>query len=240
MKKLHILPALLIAALIAGISSLGAMAQRPTVSILGDSYSTFEGYVAPDTNLVWYGPSKPSKRTDVTDVRQTWWHRYITENGCKLGRNNSYSGSTISYRGYDAADYKRRSYISRTADLGCPDILFVFGGTNDSWAGVPAGSDKPLSEVTEADLYTFHPAMKTLLADLTRRYPNVDIYVLLNDGLRPEINAAVLACCKEYDVPCIELKGIDKKNGHPSVKGMEQIATQIKHFVMHRKRKARK
>ena len=25
-----------------------------SVSILGDSYSTFEGYVQPDTNFVWY------------------------------------------------------------------------------------------------------------------------------------------------------------------------------------------
>ena len=31
------------------------MAQsKPSVAILGDSYSTFKGYVQPDTNAVWY------------------------------------------------------------------------------------------------------------------------------------------------------------------------------------------
>ena len=29
-----------------------AMAQK--VSVLGDSYSTFKGYVTPDTNELWY------------------------------------------------------------------------------------------------------------------------------------------------------------------------------------------
>lgn len=35
-------------------SSLGGFAQNK-VSILGDSYSTFYGYVTPETNLCWYG-----------------------------------------------------------------------------------------------------------------------------------------------------------------------------------------
>ena len=34
--------------------SISAGAQRKAVSILGDSYSTFEGYVTPDTNEMWY------------------------------------------------------------------------------------------------------------------------------------------------------------------------------------------
>lgn len=231
MRKIHLLLTLLLAA-----TALSSFAQRPTVCILGDSYSTYQGFVAPDSNLVWYRPDQ-TKKTDVKDVRQTWWHRFITENGYKLGRNNSYSGSTISYRGYNKQDYRLRSYVNRTPDLGNPDILFVFGGTNDSWAGVPAGEDKPLDQITDADLYTFHPAMKRMLSDLTLRYPNVDIYVILNDGLRPEINAAVISSCKEFSVPCIQLQGIDKISGHPSVKGMAQISDQIKAFIAKRKKK---
>ena len=33
---------------------LGIAQGLKSVSILGDSYSTFEGYVQPDTNFVWY------------------------------------------------------------------------------------------------------------------------------------------------------------------------------------------
>jgi hypothetical protein len=38
-------------------------------SILGDSYSTFEGYVDPETNDVWH-----YDMIGVTDVSQVWWH----------------------------------------------------------------------------------------------------------------------------------------------------------------------
>jgi hypothetical protein len=37
-----------------------------SVSILGDSYSTFEGYVQPDTNFVWYLKTPPKgRKTDM-------------------------------------------------------------------------------------------------------------------------------------------------------------------------------
>ena len=61
------------------VSLAGAQSYRPTVSILGDSYSTFENYLACDSNEVWYFKGK-QKRTDVTDVEQTWWHQLITKN----------------------------------------------------------------------------------------------------------------------------------------------------------------
>jgi hypothetical protein len=45
--------------------------------------------------------------------------------------------------------------------------------------------------------------------------------------LRQEINESVKTICEHYGVKLIELKDIDKKSGHPSVKGMQQIAEQI-------------
>ena len=33
---------------------LGAEAQRRSVAILGDSYSTFQGFVQPAKNRIWY------------------------------------------------------------------------------------------------------------------------------------------------------------------------------------------
>ena len=68
-----------------------ASAQTKSVSILGDSYSTYEDYMTPSTNELWYYAKNGEKKTDVTDVTQTWWHQVIKENGWKLCLNNSYS-----------------------------------------------------------------------------------------------------------------------------------------------------
>ena len=63
------------------------------------------------------------------------------------------------------------------------------------------------------------------------RYPNVEIYFILNDGLQEEVNESVKTVCEHYQVPCIVLEGIDKSNGHPTVKGMKQICEQVETFL---------
>ena len=219
MKRTAILLVVLLVCSVAG-------AQKKAVSILGDSYSTFEGYVTPDTNEMWYYAQANPSSTDVADVSQTWWHQLITRQGWKFCVNNSYSGSTISYHGYSANDYSKRSFLTRMNNLGSPDIIFIFGATNDSWAGAPVG-EYQYENLSKANFWTFRPAMARMLEWMTRRYVGTDIYFLLNDGLRDEINESVRTICQHYGVKCIELHDIDKKSGHPSVKGMKQIADQI-------------
>ncbi|MCM1311562.1 MAG: SGNH/GDSL hydrolase family protein [Bacteroides sp.] len=201
---------------------------RKSVSILGDSYSTFEGYLQPDTNRVWYW--KQPKKTDVNSVTQTWWHKFISRNGYKLCVNNSFSGATICHTGYRKEDYSDRSFITRMNNLGCPDIIFIFGATNDSWANVPMGEYK-YENWTKEELYQFRPAMAYMLADMIERYPNVELHFILNNELSDKITESVKAVCVHYGVDCIELKDIDKQNGHPSIKGMEQIAEQIEQHL---------
>ncbi len=204
----------------------GLQAQTKSVSVLGDSYSTFEGFITPRTNYTWYYASPDRKNTDVSDVKQTWWHRVVTARGWRLCTNNSFSGSTICNTGYRGEDYSDRSFITRMDNLGCPDIIFIFGATNDSWAGAPIGEYK-YDGITPAELYTFRPAMARLLSYVKDRYPSTEIYFLLNDGLKEEINTSVKTICSHYGVRCIELKGIDKQSGHPTVKGHAQIAGQV-------------
>lgn len=199
-----------------------------SVSILGDSYSTFEGFL-PENNLIWYYNGKHDN-TDVTSVHQTWWYQFIQRNNYKLCINNSYSGATICNTGYDSVDYTDRSFITRMKALGCPDIIFIFGGTNDSWAHSPIGEYK-YGDWTKNDLYSFCPAMACLLSGMIDYYPNVKIYFLLNDGLSKEITESIKNICSYYHINCIELSGLDKINGHPSIKGMQQITTQIEHFI---------
>lgn len=211
-----------------------------SVSILGDSYSTYEGYMKPDTNAVWYWKNFDPSKTDVASVRETWWHQFIKENGYKLCRNNSYSGTTICNTGYKDksgkfADYSQRSFIARMDDLGDPDIIFIFGGTNDSWAGVPIGEYK-YTDWTTQDLYSFRPALSYLLTEMKDRYPNVEIYFLLNTRLKEEINESVKTICEKCGIDCIVLQEIGKMAGHPSREGMKQISEQIKKYMENKKK----
>ena len=73
--------------------------------------------------------------------------------------------------------------------------------------------------------------MARMLEYMTKRYINTRIYFILNDGLREEVNSSVTTICQHYGVPCIRLHDIDKMSGHPSVKGMQQIAQQIEEFL---------
>ena len=218
---------------------MGGFAQSAkSVSILGDSYSTFQDYVQPDTNWVWYFDPAKTMNTDVTSVRETWWHQFIKKNGYRLCVNNSFSGATICHSGYkrgnpDYSDFSDRSFVTRMGNLGCPDIIFIFGGTNDAWAGSPIG-EYQYEGWTKENLYSFRPAMAKMLSFMIDRYPNVEIYFILNDGLQEEINESVKTVCEHYQVPCIVLKEIDKSNGHPTVKGMTQICEQIEAFIAER------
>ena len=223
MKKITLT---ILAVLMAGI----VVAQTKVVSILGDSYSTYEDFVTPATNELWYYAKNSEQKTDVKDVRQTWWHQLIKENGWRLAVNNSYSGATISYTGYDGNDYSPRSFNTRMDNLGQPDIIFIFGATNDSWAGSPIGDFK-YEGIKKADFYEFRPALAHMLRWMTDRYVNTEIYFILNTELKEEINTSVKTICAHYGVPVITLTEVDKISGHPSVKGMRQIADQVNSFL---------
>lgn len=202
-----------------------AQAQRLRLSILGDSYSTYQNYI-PEGNEVWYFEPLDSKRTDVRNVRQTWWWQVVSEGGYLLEKNDSWSGATICYTGYRDEDYSARSFITRLPRLGSPDIILIFGNTNDSWCGAQVGEYK-YDNWKRADLYTFRPALAKLLSDAQSRYPNVRIYFIQNTELRKEIVESTEVICKHYGIPVIQLKDIDKQAGHPNVKGMRAIADQV-------------
>lgn len=197
-----------------------------SVSILGDSYSTFEGFMEPSTNELWYYKKPNVNSTDVNDVKQTWWHQFITNNGYKLEKNNSYSGSTVCNTGYRANDYSGRSFITRMRDLGSPDILIIFGGTNDAWAGSPLG-EFDWSGSSQGDINSFRPALCYMLTYLKDRHPNSEIIYLINDGLNEEVTSSIKEACTHYDIPFVELHDIEKKSGHPNIRGMQQIAEQL-------------
>lgn len=214
--------------------TLAAQAQDSLrVTIFGDSYSTFEGWLTPADNESWYFSADSPHRqkgNDVTRVEQTWWWQVIDQMGWKLEMNNSYSGATVGYAGYNYDNYKPRSFNTRVDNLGNPDIILSCCITNDSWTGELVGEYK-WANWTDNDLWFFRPAMARLCSVIKQNYPMARIYFILNTELKPEHAESMRVICRHYGLPLIELHDIDKQWGHPSQAGMKAIAQQVMDFV---------
>jgi len=192
------------------------------ISILGDSYSTFAGWI-PQGNSTYY-PREIDN--DVTRVEECWWHLALAALGAQLEKNESWSGSTICHTGYNGEDFQKFSFVTRANRLGNPSMILVCGGTNDSWANAPIG-DFSWGDWSNQELYSFRPALAKLLDDLKSHYPQAKIYFILNSGLKAVINDSVHAICDHYQVPYIDLHDFDKRNDHPTALGMKSIANQV-------------
>lgn len=207
-------------------------------SILGDSYSTYEGYVYPDTNDVY-----PYDEIGVTGVEQMWWSQVADSTGWLLERNNSFSGSLIC--NMNASDYYGPySFIRRMNNLGNPDVIFILGGTNDVWNDAPFG-DYVYSGWTEEQLCSYRPALAYLLYNMKRLYPKAKIYFVLETdpcpgGISEETQLNLIGSthriANHYNVDCIDLYDVHKKWWHPDVQGQKNIADQVLDFLVTEKR----
>lgn len=202
--------------------------------ILGDSYSTFKGCI-PKEDAFYYFPEEAKPEEAVKSMRlvDTWWHRLIDNSDAVLLRNDSWSGSTISYTGYlgDCSDTSSFIYRYRTLrDNGYfkenkVDTLIVFGGTNDSWVPAPLGEDRGYS--SKEDLYYALPAISCLMNEMKRDLQGVRIVFVANCGINEKIVERMRDEGKSLDIEVIELHDVDKQLDHPTVLGMQQIYEQI-------------
>lgn len=230
MKRIYLLFVLMLAMPYA--ESCAQHQEIRTVAILGDSYSTFDGYI-PEGNACWYF-TVPQGENDVTAVEQTWWHQFCEDGGYELLINESYSGSTICNTGYDGVDYSDRSFIKRMANLfpegRTPDLILVFGGTNDSWANSPIGELK-YGGWDPQDMYSCLPACCFMLDHLTANAADSEIVFIINSELKDEITNGIAEACRHYGVHPLLLEDIEKKWGHPSIAGMAAINEQVSALV---------
>lgn len=203
------------------------------VILFGDSYSTFKNYV-PDGYAVYYSENERPE-TDVIKVEQTWWHQVVENAELNLILNNSWSGSTIGYTGYNNTDCsKSSSFIYRLKQLmengffakNRIDTVFVFGGTNDSWSNAPLGDIK-YSHWEEKDLFSVLPAVCYFLNLLKETLPQTKIYCLINTEIKPEIASCMKNACEKYHITPITFNSIDKKCGHPTIQGMKDIKDRV-------------
>ena len=207
------------------------------VMIFGDSYSTFAGAI-PEGYAVYYS-GKRDRGPDINSADESWWGLLMNETGATLVRNDSWSGSTIGYTGYNGADTSKTSSfnyrIEKLNDEGFfekndIDTVFVFGGTNDSWSDAPLGEEKT-EGITRQDLYSVLPAIGNFFARLRQILPDATIYGICNCNIKSEIVRATVNACERIGAKAIVLKDIDKLNGHPTPLGMEHIKDQVKAVI---------
>lgn len=211
------------------------MTKLGNVLLLGDSYTTFKGYI-PEGHAAYYSES-PESITDCVRVEDTWWHRVMSATDSRLVLNESWSGSTVCNTGYNAADFTDRSFITRLDRLidadffreNAIDTVFVLGGTNDSWSGAPIGERIMYEGWDKSDLYSFLPAIGYLGSRLSTVGARV-IYIM-NTELKPEITEGVRNVAEHFGNEFIALSKIDKISGHPGIAGMKKIAEQVLSYL---------
>ena len=207
--------------------------KNENIMIFGDSYSTFAGCI-PQGYAVYYS-GRRERGPDIESADQSWWGLMVKESGANLVRNDSWSGSTIGYTGYNNSDTSgSSSFIYRLEKLTQEgffaenkiDTVFVFGGTNDSWSNAPLGNE--MSEGWERkDLYNVLPAVGYFFTKLRETLPDAKIYGICNCDIKNEVRDAIRNSCERVGGKAIVLEKIDKMNGHPTPLGMIQIKDQV-------------
>lgn len=243
---------LLVAAMVLALMYCTAYAG-PRVTVIGDSYSAFSttstgpGGLPYDhkrsssqTYQYYFVPYYYSGQGGVSTAGDMWWAQVIASLGGRLEVCNAISGSAVS-RGYNDGNERYPMIRSERLEddmLGDPDLILLFGGTNDSWNNVGLGDTVDAfapENWTEANLKTFRPAFAYLVNYLKVHRPSAQIMVVINTasevGGQPNIKASFAAAMEEiaahYQVGSVRLYDIDKSSNHPTAAGMTSIAEQV-------------
>ena len=207
--------------------------ESKNVIIFGDSYSTFAGHIPEGYAPYYHGTGEITP--DISSADESWWAMLMKEMGWNLVRNDSWSGSTIGYTGYDGADYsKTSSFITRLEKLKAEgffeaskvNTVLVFGGTNDSWCGAELGEEKYEGWERE-DLYRVLPAIGCFFTRLREALPHARIYAICNTEIKPKIIEGIKNVSERIGATAVQLEKIDKINDHPTAKGMIEIKDQF-------------
>lgn len=176
------------------------------LSILADSISTFQGFLASDeagydgAAYAYYYPNG-----DVTSVEHTWWKMLADELGMNVLKNCSWSGSKCV--GDSLATTTALSGCSnrRISDLASgsinPDVIISFIGVNDWGQNSTLGVFDVNAEIpSEGIINDFISAYTIKVDKIMRTYPRarlfcctllnagVNYYDVTNPGVYPSIN----------------------------------------------------
>lgn len=137
-----------------------------TLSILGDSISTYAGYI-PSGNANYYTGSN----CGVSSVNDTWWMKLMNALGMTLKLNNSWSGAYVS-----TANGSTSAGVTRASNLGTnPDVIIFYMGINDFNNEVGIGTYDG-SQTFPTSAATFREAYAMTLATILTNYKTSEVW----------------------------------------------------------------
>lgn len=139
------------------------------ISILGDSISTYSGYI-PSGNVTYYPAGT------VQSVDDTWWKKLIDALDMNLLVNNSWSGSRVTTTdGETSAGCMTRCQALDSGGVN-PDVIIVWMGINDFNNEVALGTYDGSTSVPSTTT-TFREAYGIMLDKILTKYQESEVWV---------------------------------------------------------------
>lgn len=228
-----------------------------SISFLGDSITTYEGYSnntrynsTIGNNAVFYNSSK-------LNVNDSYWKRTVDELELDLIVNNSWSGSWCTGSGVSSGCGTRPTQLHNNSGDE-PDIIVVYIGINDFNAGTAVGAYNNVNDIYNpqtktyiGDTSKFAQAYAMMIHKIKQRYPEADIYVCnllpnnrnTNYTLLNTYNVYIERIANEFGCTLVDFyndSGINQNNFtaymldglHPNVKGNELMANCVKNAII--------
>lgn len=213
------------------------MLKGKTLSILGDSISTYEG-VSNDKAASSATAYNPAFYRGIFPLSSTYWHRVMDNLGLTLCVNNSWSGGNLS--GVDNPDsgVNRAKSLSRD-DGTSPDIIIVFMGINDLGRNVDAEIFAADYKRTLNTIKELHPSTQVCCVNI----PDRDIFLKQRAELfNSIIESAVKSAGENFFIADLfrsrlngDLYYMNTLDGlHPDEDGMKIIAEIVENAIKSR------
>lgn len=215
------------------------------ISILGDSISTYKGYVYIDSNN-----NKIMNNISI-EFKNVWWNVLANSLNIEIDYSSSLSGSRV-VNNKESNLNKNLSSVYRIKSLGkngTPDLIIFYGATNDipEQRKIKLGKfDKDSSKLNEVDLTSekfdnFVDAYTTTIKRIKYYYPKSKLLVLLptytstyySDERLNKYNNEIIKICNYLDVKNVDLRKCITKDNinkylydglHPNDEGMKKIS----------------
>lgn len=209
------------------VASIKAFPKR--IGILGDSISTFSGMI-PDGYKAYY-PQSSGDNTDVNDWKKTYWGQLITNFWMgELDVNSSWSGGCVA----PGSTRTQPAFTARCTDFIDPDVILLFGGTNDCQSGcaVEIGEfdfDTPVGLLNTNARFreSYIAVIKTILAT----YPNAKIICIVGNHIDGLYASSIPTIADHFGIPYVDFRD-DKavtvySSLHPNAAGHAHMAKKI-------------
>lgn len=215
--------------------------ELKTISIYGDSISTYEGYIPEDAPFYY-----PIYSTSVKEAEKTWWRLLQHKIGAELITNDSYSTSPVCGSSTLCGVNQVRINKLLNSYGEAPDLIIIMMGANDVVNGFTPERFEEEYRLMLDRMKATCPNSEFVLCNILYNTctegqnpsPSYDNYA--HPGLRAKLNEVIAKIAVDYDALLVDVSSlIDEStdtpnnwyylgdNMHPSDKGMELIAEEI-------------